>query len=110
MVRSLTAPKGLLRSELKEFYEAKARAAGRTLSTHESKTSAPGILNPKANPTNGLAPGSGQRVAWGAPNKVGHFTRGSSPREFGNKVRHDQMRDEAAGKQPPPPGPPPTRG
>ena len=45
----------------------------------------------------GGQPGSGQRIAWGAPNKVGHFTKGSSPREFGNKMRHDQMRSEALG-------------
>ena len=51
-------------------------------------------------------PGSGQRVAWGAPNQIGHFTKGSSPREFGNKQRHDQMRADALGtaqqQQPPP--------
>ena len=45
----------------------------------------------------GGQPASGQRIAWGAPNKVGHFTKGSSPREFGNKMRHDQMRSEALG-------------
>ena len=45
-------------------------------------------------------PGSGQRINWGAPNKVGHFTRGSSPREFGNKMRHDQMRSESLGSAP----------
>jgi hypothetical protein len=43
---------------------------------------------------------SGQRIAWGAPNKVGHFTKGSSPREFGNKARHDMLREQAMGTTP----------
>ena len=85
-----------LRAELQSFYEEKARAAGRTLKDPKQQQAKPpiSILNKSGS-------GSGQRIAWGAPNKVGHFTKGSSPREFGNKVRHDAMRSEALGSQPP---------
>ena len=85
-----------LRAELQEFYAEKAREAGRPLKAVPKPPAKPtGILNVKG------APASQQRVAWGAPNKVGHFTKGSSPREFGNKVRHDAMRAEALGQPPP---------
>ena len=94
-----------LRQELQSFYEEKARSTGRTLTQAVSKPPV-GILS--KGPAAGQ-PGSGQRIAWGAPNKVGHFTRGSSPREFGNKMRHDQMRNEANGTPPQPNSPPPTR-
>jgi len=84
-----------LRQELQGFYEEKAREAGRPLKpTPKPSGKPPGILQ--------KGPSSQQRVAWGAPNKVGHFTKGSSPREFGNKARHDAMRVEALGTQQPP--------
>lgn len=84
---------GSLRAELQTFYEEKARQNGRVLSKPISK-------EPTSILSKGAAAGqqgSGQRVAWGAPNQIGHFTKGSSPREFGNKQRHDQMRSEAMG-------------
>ena len=97
-----------LRKELESFYEDRAAANGRTLTKQSGPKAPVGILAKGAGP--GLQPGSGQRVAWGASNKVGHFTKGSSPREFGNKMRHDQMRNESLGIQPPPPpAQPPTR-
>jgi len=95
-----------LRTELQKFYEETARENGHTLSR------VGGIKNPTGILSKGAAAGqpcSGQRVAWGAANKVGHFTRGSSPREFGNKMRHDQMRNEALGIAPPPNQDPPPR-
>lgn len=78
-----------------------AKEHGRSITRHNPK-SAPTVLH-----KNGTS--SGQRIAWGAPNKVGHFTKGSSPREFGNKMRHEQMRNEALGVPVPPNPPPPTR-
>jgi len=81
-----------LRAELQGYYEEKAREAGRPLKPQKLPSKPVGILQ--------KGPASQQRVAWGAPNKVGHFTKGSSPREFGNKVRHDAMRAEANGQQP----------
>ena len=82
-----------LRSELQSFYEKEAQANGRTLSKQVHKQPV-GILSKGAA---GGQPASGQRIAWGAPNKVGHFTKGSSPREFGNKNRHEQMREQVLG-------------
>ena len=84
-----------LRAELQEFYKERARESGRALTEPAgTQKPPPGILSKGAAAGQ---PGSGQRVAWGAPNKVGHFTKGSSPREFGNKQRHDVMRAEALG-------------
>ena len=96
-----------LRQELQTFYEKTAAENGRTITKQVSKGPI-NVLKTSSGP--GLIPGSGQRVAWGAQNKVTGFTKGSSPREFGNKMRHDQMRNEALGTPPPPnPTNPPTR-
>ena len=85
-----------LRLELQAFYEERAQREGKSLNR-------PGQAQPK-NPvpilSKGAAngqPGSGQRIQWGKPNSVGHFTKGSSPREFGNKNRHEQMREQVMG-------------
>ena len=86
-----------LRAELQTFYEERAKDNGRTLSKPGGPKQPVGILSKGAAAGQ---PGSGQRINWGAPNKVGHFTRGSSPREFGNKMRHDQMRSESLGSAP----------
>ena len=96
-----------MRQELQTFYEKTAAENGRTITKQVSKGPI-NVLKTSSGP--GLIPGSGQRVAWGAQNKVTGFTKGSSPREFGNKMRHDQMRNEALGTPPPPnPTNPPTR-
>ena len=88
-----------MRQELQTFYEKTAAENGRTITKQVSKGPI-NVLKTSSGP--GLIPGSGQRVAWGAQNKVTGFTKGSSPREFGNKMRHDQMRNEALGTPPPP--------
>jgi len=79
-----------LRTELEDFYRETASRTGRPLKAPPKPITKPvGIMQ--------KGPSSQQRVAWGAPNKVGHFTKGSSPREFGNKSRHDAMREQAMG-------------
>lgn len=83
-----------LREELESFYREAAERSGRPLQ--------PGA-KPVIKPTSILMKdkgSSGQRIAWGAPNKVGQFTKGSSPREFGNKARHDMLREQAMGTTP----------
>jgi PAS domain-containing protein len=87
-----------LRSELQAFYEERAAREGKTLSAaykpgHSKATPVP-ILSKGAAAGQ---PGSGQRIQWGKPNHVGHFTKGSSPREFGNKNRHEQIREQVLG-------------
>lgn len=93
-----------LRAELQQFYEERASREGKVLSkpaqtgtNGAAATKVPGILAKGQVAPNGLMPGSGQRIQWGKPNHVGHFTKGSSPREFGNKNRHEQLKEQVMG-------------
>ena len=79
-----------LRAELQTFYEERAKQEGKTLNRPTSAKAVP-VLNKTGQAA------SGQRIQWGKPNHVGHFTKGSSPREFGNKNRHDQLREQVMG-------------
>ena len=93
-----------LRAELQQFYEERASREGKVLSkpaqtgtNGAAATKVPGIIAKGQVAPNGLMPGSGQRIQWGKPNHVGHFTKGSSPREFGNKNRHEQLKEQVMG-------------
>ena len=83
-----------LREELESFYREAAERSGRPLQPGAKLVIKPTSILMKDKGS------SGQRIAWGAPNKVGHFTKGSSPREFGNKARHDMLREQAMGTTP----------
>ena len=62
----------------------------------------PAPKEPKAGPLKPLIGGAARggatagskSISWGERNKVAEFTRGSSPREFGNQKRHEELKQQ----------------